>query len=60
MFIRHKTTSDGRRYYYLVETFKTPGGKSRQRVIKYLGTAEKVLEVYEKSVEADINGSKNG
>ena len=51
MFIRHKTTSDGRRYYYLVETFKTDDGKSRQRIVKYLGTVEKILFVFNKHTE---------
>jgi hypothetical protein len=48
MFIRHKTTSDGRRYYYIVETIQAREGKSRQQVVKYLGTVEKILSVFEK------------
>jgi len=47
MFIRHKKTPDGRRYYYIVETIQTDDGKSRQRIVKYLGTVEKILTVFE-------------
>ena len=55
MFIRHKTTPDGRRYYYLVETIRTDDGKSRQKVVKYMGTVEKILSVFEK-YEDEKNG----
>lgn len=53
MFIRGKKTSDGRRYYYVVETFQNEDGKSRQRVVKYLGTVEKILSVFEESEGGD-------
>jgi len=46
MYIRHKTTPDGRRYYYIVETVQE-GGRSRQKTVKYLGTVEKILAVFE-------------
>ena len=55
MFIRHKTTPDGRRYYYIVETTQDREGKSRQRVVKYLGTVKKILSVFEK-YEVEKNG----
>lgn len=48
MFIRSKKTPDGRRYYYVVEAFQNEDGKSRQKVVKYLGTVEKILSVFEK------------
>jgi hypothetical protein len=48
MFIRHKKTPDGRRYYYIVETIPTGDGKSRQRVVRYLGTVEKILSVFKR------------
>ena len=48
MFIRHKKTPDGRRYYYIVETIQTDDRKSKQRIVKYLGTVEKILDVFEK------------
>ena len=48
MFIRHKKTPDGRRYYYIAETVKNKDGKSRQKIVKYLGTVEKILDVFEK------------
>lgn len=44
MYIRHKTNKDGRRYYYIVETVWE--GKPRQKTLKYLGTAENVLKVF--------------
>jgi hypothetical protein len=53
MFIRSKKTPDGRRYYYIVETFQNEDGKSRQRIIKYLGTVEKILSVFEESEGGD-------
>jgi len=56
MFIRYKKTPDGRRYYYIVETIQLEGGKSRQKVVKYLGTVEKILSVFEK-YEGDKDGS---
>ena len=46
MFIRYKKTPDGRRYYYIVETIQTDDGKNRQRIVKYLGTVEKILTVF--------------
>ena len=52
MFIRHKTTPDGRRYYYIVETVQE-GGKTRQKIIKYLGTAGKVLAVFKEAENDD-------
>ena len=52
MFIRPKKTPDGRRYYYIVETIQADDGKNRQRVVKYLGTVEKILTVFE-SYEKD-------
>jgi hypothetical protein len=48
MFIRHKTTSDGRRYYYIVETVQE-GGRPRQKTLRYLGTAEKILAVFKEA-----------
>jgi len=47
MFIRHKKTLDGRRYYYIVETVKGNDAKPMQKVVKYLGTVEKILNVFE-------------
>ena len=45
MYIRHKTNRDGRRYYYVVETV-WDDGRPRQKTLKYLGTAEKILAVF--------------
>jgi len=45
MYIRHKTNRDGHRYYYIVETVWDEG-KPRQKTLKYLGTAEKILAVF--------------
>lgn len=50
MYIRHKTNRDGRRYYYVVETV-WDNGKPRQKTLKYLGTAEKILAVFDKVEE---------
>jgi hypothetical protein len=47
MYIRHKKTPDGRRYYQIVETVQTNDGKNKQKVVKYLGTVEKILSVFE-------------
>ncbi len=55
MFIRLKKTSDGRRYYYVVETIQTGDGKSRQRVVKYLGTVGNILSVFE-----EYEGERDG
>jgi len=44
MFIRHKKIS-GYRYYYVVETV-VENGKMKQRVVKYLGSVEKILSVF--------------
>ena len=57
MYIRHKTTPDGRRYYSIVKTVQIEGG-SRQKVVKYLGTVEKIMAVFEKYEEQ--KGKKNG
>ena len=46
MFIRHKTNQDGRRYYYVVKTLYE-NGRARQKTVKYLGAAEKILAVFE-------------
>lgn len=46
MYIRHKKNSDGHRYYYIVETVNKDG-KNMQKVVKYLGTVEKILAVFE-------------
>jgi len=48
MYIRHKTNRDGRKYYYLVETV-TARGKPRQKTVRYLGTAEKILAVFDEA-----------
>gem|GEM_PF-2382277 len=48
MYIRHKTNRDGRKYYYVVETVFTRG-KPRQKIVRYLGTAEKILAVFEEA-----------
>lgn len=47
MFIRAKKNKKGRRYYSIVESFQTEDGGNRQRVVKYLGTVEKILSVFE-------------
>ncbi|MBA7519044.1 hypothetical protein ES705_11118 [subsurface metagenome] len=36
-FIRSKKFSNGRIYYYLVESYRDDHGKVKQRVLKYLG-----------------------
>ncbi|MBA7513025.1 hypothetical protein ES705_05053 [subsurface metagenome] len=36
-FIRTKKFSNGRVYYYLVESYRDDQGKGKQRVLKYLG-----------------------
>jgi len=36
-FIRSKKFSNGRVYYYQVESYRDGEGKVKQRVIKYLG-----------------------
>jgi len=51
MFIRYKKTADGYRYYSIVETLQIGDGKSRQKTVKYLGTVEKILSVFEKHEE---------
>jgi hypothetical protein len=43
VYIRNKKVK-GKTYYYIVEG-KTINGKVKQKVIKYLGTAEKILEM---------------
>ena len=48
MYIRHKTNRDGRRYYSIVETV-WDSGKPRQKTVKYLGTAEKILAVFDEA-----------
>lgn len=53
MFIRVKKNKKGRRYYSVVESFQTKDGKNRQRVVKYLGTVEKILSVFEKCEAED-------
>lgn len=58
MFIRHKKTPGGCRYYYIVETIQTKDG-SRQKVVKYLGTVEKILSVFEK-YEGEKDGHTRG
>lgn len=57
MFIRHKKTSDGRRYYYIVETIQPEDGKSRQKVVKYLGNVEKILSVFKEHEKRSKNGN---
>ena len=47
MFIRVKKNKKGRRYYCIVESFQTEDGENRQKVVKYLGTVEKILSVFE-------------
>ena len=42
MFIREKKFRN-QKYYYLVEAFKD-GNKPKQKVIKYLGKPEQILE----------------
>ena len=48
MYIRHKTNRDGRKYYYVVETVLARG-KPRQKTVRYLGTAEKILTVFDEA-----------
>ena len=44
MFVRTKKIK-GYTYYYLVES-NVEDGKIRQKVVKYLGTAENILSVF--------------
>ncbi len=44
-YIRNKKNK-GKTYYYIVQT-KREKNKVKQKVIKYLGTIENVLKVYE-------------
>jgi len=46
MFIK-RINSHGRTYYYIVESKRT-GGKVKHKILKYLGTAEKLLSMLEK------------
>ncbi|CEG14004.1 hypothetical protein MSIBF_A870003 [groundwater metagenome] len=48
MYIRHKKTPNRRKYYLIVKTVQTKDGKSKQKVVTYLGTVEKILNVFEK------------
>ncbi len=41
MFLRYKIVN-GEKYYQIVETVK-----GKQRVVKYLGTVQKILEVFD-------------
>ncbi len=43
MFIK-KITSKGRTYYYIVESKRT-GKKIKHKILKYLGTAENLLDM---------------
>jgi len=47
MFLRSKKIQ-GHTYYYLVETI-VEKGKIKQKVVKYLGTAENILKVFEQT-----------
>lgn len=45
-FIRTKKIK-GKNYYYVVEGKRDEEGKVKQKVIKYLGTVEKILQKFE-------------
>jgi len=45
VYIRTKKIK-GRNYYYAVEGNRDKDGKVKQKVIKYLGTAENILEKF--------------
>ena len=44
-YIRAKKLK-GKNYYYVVEGQRDKDGKVKQKVIKYLGTVEKILEKF--------------
>ena len=44
-FIRAKKIK-GKKYYYIVEGKRDEEGKVKQKVIKYLGTVENILEKF--------------
>ena len=49
MFVRKKRFKRGDKYstYYYLEKQEKVGGKFQTKTVRYLGTAEKVLETYE-------------
>ena len=44
-YVRSKNLK-GKNYYYLVEGQRDKDGKVKQKVLKYLGTAENILEKF--------------
>ncbi|MBA7659028.1 hypothetical protein ES703_66991 [subsurface metagenome] len=54
-FIRAKKFSNGRIYYYLVESYRYQG-KGKQRVIKYLGKEDPRKGVRNVSTEERASG----
>lgn len=49
MFVRKKRFKRGDKYatYYYLEKQEKIGGKFRTKTVRYLGTAEKILETFE-------------
>lgn len=45
-YLRAKTIK-GKKYYYAVEGYRDKNGKAKQKVIKYLGNINNILEKFQ-------------
>lgn len=52
-FIRSKTKK-GRKYYYVVESYRGTDGRTHQRTLEYIGPEKKLLEAAMRWREASV------